>query len=882
MQIEGLYIFREDSAQTTKAILRNGLTVIVREQQAVPLVSVTTYVKAGYFDEDDRISGISHVIEHMFFKGTAKRPVGAIATETKGLGGYLNASTYYDRTVYHTVVPAENALKALDIQSDALWNSTYDPDELKREIEVVLQENNRKLDNPSAVASEKLYSVAFQQHRMRRWRIGTVEGLRAMTRDDVAAYVKKYYQPSNIILTIVGQVDREQILAEVIRLYGSIVDQPVERDLSPEEPVQQALRYGWQRGAIEQNRIAIGFHTPGLLSSDAHALEVLAAVFSEGRASRLNRFVRDEKGLITSGSAHTESFRDLGLFEVDFQTSQPIEAQVGVLAEIENIRRYGITEEGVARAKALIAQRRFLGREKVDDIAEELAFYEALGDWKKADSYLAEIQNVTVADAVRVATKYLTPENMTAFEYFPESETRSFTDVEYRDAVIAWVPAATEQREVDELPVTPVIVDIGASGQPVLHDLVKPIQRRSILRGPDVYILEDHRLPLVSFGIFFPGGRLLETAENAGITELMLRTAIRGTQRFNSSDIARRLENSGARIHSVNETDFFGYVVEGLSGKMDEALEILVDVLQQPSFQEDDLEREKVLQAARIRQLRENNYAYPVQLFLDTLYGDHPYSRPGIGTESAIRKIKREDLQQWFRENQRPLIPLIVIVGDTQGTGLVAPLADALTNEDLHERDVLTIGIAEPGQKKGERVETVQRRQTALVWGFPGANRASADRPVLTVLENIVSGLGGRFFDAIREKQGLAYTVHTANAFFANSGAIFTYTAFSPENEAKVKESLLKEIERLRTQGVTAEEVSKSVAYSIGAHEMRLQTRYGLVLEYARAIYSGLGVQGVSGYSDAVRKVTPEQVRSAAAKYLDPAGLREAVVRGRQ
>src|SRR5688572_18751355 len=127
------YTFREDQGQTTKVVLQNGLTVIVREQAAVPLTSITTFVKAGYFDEDDRISGISHVIEHMFFKGTGERPVGEIARETKALGGYLNAYTYYDRTVYHTVVPAENAKKALEIQADALWNSTFDPEELKRE-----------------------------------------------------------------------------------------------------------------------------------------------------------------------------------------------------------------------------------------------------------------------------------------------------------------------------------------------------------------------------------------------------------------------------------------------------------------------------------------------------------------------------------------------------------------------------------------------------------------------------------------------------------------------------------------------------------------------------------------------------------------------------
>src|SRR5438132_1096194 len=215
-QIVEPYTFREDQGQATKVVLKNGLTVIVREQHAVPLVSITTYVKAGYFDEDDRISGISHVIEHMFFKGTSKHPVGEIARQTQALGGYLNAYTYYDRTVYHTEVPAENMKQALEIQADALWNSTYDANELKKEIEVVLQENNRKLDNPPAVASEKLYEAAFQQHRMKRWRIGTAEGLRALRRDDIAGYYGRYYRPSNIILAIVGHFDAEQMLSEVV------------------------------------------------------------------------------------------------------------------------------------------------------------------------------------------------------------------------------------------------------------------------------------------------------------------------------------------------------------------------------------------------------------------------------------------------------------------------------------------------------------------------------------------------------------------------------------------------------------------------------------------------------------------------------------------
>ncbi len=879
MQIEGPYVSREDQDQTTKVVLKNGLTVIVREQQASPLTSITTYVKAGYFDEDDRISGISHVIEHMFFKGTGKRPVGQIARETKGLGGYLNAYTYYDRTVYHTVVPSENATKALDIQADALQHSTFDPAELKQEIEVVLQENNRKLDNPPAVTSEKLYSVAFQKHRMRRWRIGTAEGLRALTRDDVVGYYSRYYRPSNIILSVVGQLDTEEMLAAVVKLYGEMPDQTVERDESSAEPAQTAPHYGWQRGSLEQTHVAMGFHTAGVRTNEAKALEVLAAILGEGRASRLMQYVRDEKGLITSGSAQSHAFKDLGYFELDFESAKPIEAQIAVLAEIEDIKRFGITDEPLARAKAMVAQDVYHRLETVEGIGEDLAYYEALGDWKQSGDYMPAIRDVKASEVVNVAKKYLTSQNLSAFEYYPQATERMFSDTDFTQAVLQKVGAGIEERSISDLP---VMSDIAPPPAEVTLDLVKPLEKRSILRGPDVYVREDHRLPIVSFGIFYPGGRLLETAKNSGITELSLRTATRGTQRFNSADISRRLENSGARLQVVNEADFFGYIVDGLSPKMTEALDILVDVLQQPTFNEDDMNREKTIQLARIKKLKENTYAYALQTFMRTLYGETPYARLGIGTESSVSSLTTDDLKAWFKQNQRPLIPLVLIIGDTHGTGLIATIADALTNEDLHDRELSTLPFTEPKREVNEQVEDVARQQTALIYGYPTVNRANPDRFALIVLQNIVSGLGGRFFDAIREKQGLAYTVNTANVFNVKSGAILTYTAFSPENEAKVRESLDLEMERLRKDGVTKDEVQKAIAYSIGSHAIAMQTRVGQVLEYARAIYGGGGVRAVENYETLVQAVTLDQLKTAAGLYLDPAARRVAVMRGKK
>jgi zinc protease len=439
------------------------------------------------------------------------------------------------------------------------------------------------------------------------------------------------------------------------------------------------------------------------------------------------------------------------------------------------------------------------------------------------------------------------------------------------------VADATPRHQESELPVDARMPVFANS---ILVESVKPVEKRSVLHGPDVYIVEDRRLPMVSFGIFYPGGRLSESAENSGITELMLRTALRGTTRFSSADIGRRLENAGAQIQVYNDPDFFGYVVSGLSGKMNQALDVLVNVLQQPKFDPEDLEREKTLQLSRIRNLREDNYAYPVRLFYQTLFGEHPYSRPGVGTADSVAKLKADDVRKWFEDNERKTKPLIVIAGDSNGTSLIAPLTERLTNVDLADRDVSRMPVANPPRIKGETVQSISRQQTAMVYGSSGATLNNTDRFALIVFQNIVSGLGGRFFDAIRDKQGLAYTVSTSNAFFTRGGAVYTYSAFSPENETAVRTSLEKEIENIRKAGVTPEEIRKAAAFSIGDHEREMQSRDSTVLEYARAVYSGAGVASVAKYSDSISKVTAEQIQAVVQKYFDPAGLRVAIVRG--
>ena len=189
-------------------------------------MAVVTHVKAGFFDEPDRWIGISHVLEHMFFKGTARRGVGAIARETKAAGGYLNAGTGYDHTSYFTVLPASGLAAALDIQSDALRNSLIDPAELARELQVIIQEAKRKRDTPGAVAQETLHEVMFDRHRIRRWRIGHEDHLARLTQDDVRGYYRSRYVPERTIVAITGDVTVEKALEMAHARYADWATPP--------------------------------------------------------------------------------------------------------------------------------------------------------------------------------------------------------------------------------------------------------------------------------------------------------------------------------------------------------------------------------------------------------------------------------------------------------------------------------------------------------------------------------------------------------------------------------------------------------------------------------------------------------------------------------
>ncbi|MGH7689059.1 MAG: M16 family metallopeptidase, partial [Gemmatimonadaceae bacterium] len=397
-----------DPRTVHRRVLRNGLTVLVRRDPSAPVVAIVTHVKAGYFDEADDVVGIAHVLEHMYFKGTARRGVGEIAKQTKAAGGYLNAGTIYDQTVYYTVVPSSGFGEALDIQADAYANSLIDAGELSRELEVIIQEAKRKADNPGAVATETLHELLFDRHRIRRWRIGREDGLRRLSRGDVMDFYRNFYRPSTTILTVVGDVDVDEAMGQIEARYGTAPAGEPDRSPGPVEDEAAGFRYRELSGDVVQSQLVFGWRTVHARHPDTPALALLGTVLATGRASRLYRAVRERK-LVSTMTAYNYSPTEVGVFVVhgEGQPETLVDAARATWRQVLSIREYGINPEEVERAQRIVEARVIRRLEDMEGQANHLAEWEALGDWRLGDEFYDRTMACTADDVTAVTRRYL-------------------------------------------------------------------------------------------------------------------------------------------------------------------------------------------------------------------------------------------------------------------------------------------------------------------------------------------------------------------------------------------------------------------------------------------------------------------------------------------
>ena len=862
-----------DPATVRRTTLPNGLRVLVRRDASAPVVAIVTYVSAGYFDETDDVIGIAHVLEHMYFKGTPTRAVGEIARQTKAVGGYLNAATIYDHTSYYTVLPSSSFAAGLDVQFDAYANSLIDAEELARELEVIIQEAKRKEDNPGAVATETLFELLHDRHRIRRWRIGREPGLRGLSREAMLRFYRNFYHPGNTVLVVVGDVDPDEAMTEIVARYGALPAGTPARVPGPSEEEASGFRHREWSGDIGQTQIAFGWRTPPTLDDATPGLDLLGMILGTGRASRLYRAVRDRK-LASSVSAYDYTPTSLGVFVIHAESpaARATEAARAIWAQVRDIREHGVSETELTRAKRVYEARWVRRLEDMEGQANYLAEWEALGDWALGDEYLRRTLAVTTEEIRGLARRFLDPDQAGVIVYRP------------KDAAAIAGDAPAMRALLDDAP--PVRAEVTAAAPPVAPSIARGVIAEREEGGVHVFrtaagipvLVRRKAGALVHAGVYVLGGGRDEPAAHAGLTSLLVRAALKGTARRTALQIAEEAELLGGTVTGSAGVESFGWMINVPARHAPQAIELLADVVQGATIPDEAVETERAIALADLVALRDDMYRYPVRLATQAAFAGHPYGVPATGDERSLPTITAAMLRDWHRRRVLRAPALIAVVGDSEPAELAAVAAGAFGA--LRGGDVTPIDA--PGWPAGvvQRVEQREKAQTALAMMFSGPSRTDDARFATAMIAGVASGLGGRFFDELRDKQSLGYTVHAFATERSLAGSFVAYIATSPAKEEIARRGLLDEFVKLREEPVTAKELEQAKTYAIGVHAIRQQSGGAVLGEMVDAYLFGRLAE-LEEFETRVRAVSAEEMRAIARAYFVEESRVEGIVRGR-
>src|SRR6184192_4418092 len=346
--------FPPSSAQ--KWVLPNGLPIIVQEDHSAPVASVQAWCSTGSIDEDQHLgAGLSHILEHMLFKGTNTRSANQIAQSIQDVGGYINAYTSFDRTVFWIDVPKDGVGTALEVLSDAMMNSSLPPDEYNKEQEVIRREFAMGMDDPDRMVSLLLFGTAYQRHPYRFPVIGELEIYNQLTQDQVMQYYKTRYVPNNLIFVVVGDVDAAKVRQQLTEFFKAYPEKSLKPLFIPEEPPQLGRREVHEEFATELTHLSLAWHIPEVTNPDVPALDLLSSILGDGRSSRLYRRVREEAGLAYRISAFSYTPGDPGLFGID-ATLDPKKREAAeqlVLRILDEVKQAGVTTEELMKAKKI-------------------------------------------------------------------------------------------------------------------------------------------------------------------------------------------------------------------------------------------------------------------------------------------------------------------------------------------------------------------------------------------------------------------------------------------------------------------------------------------------------------------------------------------------
>lgn len=829
--------------------LKNGLTVYIIRDSRFPLVCTRLYVGTGSANETAEQAGISHVLEHMVFKGTEKRPKGQVARDVESLGGYLNAATSFDKTWYITDMPAKHWKTGMDVVKDMAFHPSLDPAELEAEKDVIVSELKGGDDTPTRRLFEDLQVAGLAHTVYGRPIIGFEKTIRAVTADDLRAYIRTWYQPQNMMLLVAGDIDPKAVLAHAEELFGDLKNDAI---LPEPAPVRLEGAAGGPRVEVTRgpwNKVYLGIALPAPALGDQRSidLDVLAYALGGDGTSQFYRKYRYEKQLVDSISVGNMSLDRAGLFymvaQLDADKVEPFWQEF--TRDLAALDAGKITPDVIERA-------RFNYEDGMDRASETL---DGLTSWKATVQFElggpqgeANVRHALAAvDSARLRQAqdlWLRPDQVRVRVLAPEKA--QLPDL---DAILQrnWpAPAAERQKAATaaEKVGKREIVDLG--------------QGRTVILQP------DRTIPYVSLEILRPGGNALLKPADQGLAQLTAATLTDGCGTRDLDAMERFVAERAASLSASAGVQSFTVSLTGPARFNADYFALLGDLLHKPTFAEKDVRRQAdTLKAALVRR-QDNPMSFMGSKINGFLFpGGQPYGFDGLGTAENQDRFGPGDVQAfWKQQNAQPWI--LSVAGDFDREKVLA------FARSLPVPTAPAVDVAQPswGADKRLPLSLPGRQQAHLLLAFHAVPLDHPDAPALMLLESVLSGQSGLLFNKLRDEQGLGYTVTAFYRSLPKAGFMAFYIGTTPRNLDVARQGFSGIIKDIKTDLLPADLLAKGLNRMEGSYYRGRQSLGARADEAASERLLGQPQDFQKRLLEKAAKVTPEQLREVARKYL--------------
>lgn len=859
----------EETQYVTKVVFNNGMKVLVNEFRAQPLVSIQAYFNGGISDEDAQNAGKASLLAAMVNRGDTLKKSGTLRQKVQALGGFVDVGTNIQSTQFEIVTPSGQWKQAVNAQAEALLHPIFDKAAIKIEAELLSGIARGLVEDPSIALNEALLELAFDQPKLSKNNMLSKRAFENITPESLASFYKARFVPSEMTLVISGDVRSGEVLNELAKIYIASENHPPSPLKITAKAEQKEMKYRALYGDIPRPRLVFGFHASSEKAEDYKALEVLNAMLGLGEGSIINTRLRDQKRFIISSTANLQPIQNSGYFSLELETDSANidKCEIALLTEIELIKKYGPSEADLKRAIAQLERLHWAKLESVTGRASMLAHFESLGDWKQMERYVSDLRRIKAADVQKAADRYLKLQNCTLVEFLPNSmKDRILTSESIRRTLDGLLEPSTNQEQQERTKEIVLSIEMPAENTAFkFSEIQYPFQIASILRGPDIFIREEHTSPLLNMGIFFAGGKFKERQENSGITELMLNLILRGNPEKQGSRLQRQLEIYGGKIQPVVTADYFGFYFSILSGNFEQGFKLLQDIIRTPNFDATELDRLKQLQLSKVVSKRKSQ-AFMQQTIKAALFGSFSYAQDSSGTEASLNGITLDAVKGWHADNVRNHKPKVIIIGDTKGTSLASYFVGQFSGSRM-----LDVKIAEeyapPLEKAAMLDQSGDSFSSYILQAFQAPPLDDEDVYGARVLQSYLGDLG-RFSQEIRDRLGLAYQISLKYEPRLRGGNIFIFAQVKPRNEEAVLKEIRREIQQLIADPVPNRDFQSAISSAVGLNIIRNQYRNNRINDLAEYIFAGKTLEDYLSASENINTIKEEELKELVHRIL--------------